>query len=102
VLFAPGPRQDRAAARQVYAQARDTVRNFSSYVSDSVEFNILGEWLVSEANFGDCAEAAKVGQALSEQTRNSRLPPAQKQSLVENLNRNAWLSGACGGALALR
>lgn len=99
VLFAPGPQQDRAMARQVYAQARDRVRNFSSYVSDSVEFNILGEWLVSEANFGECSEAEKISAILSDTMQKSRMPIIQKQTLLGTLNNNAWLSGACNGKI---
>lgn len=99
VLFAPGPQQDRAMARQIYAQARDRVRNFSSFVSDSVEFNILGEWLVSEANFGDCSEAEKVSATLSDTMKSSHMPLLQKQTMLGNLSNNAWLSGACNGKI---
>jgi hypothetical protein len=100
VLFAPGKLQDRTAARDTYARAQDTVENHSSFVSAAVEFEILSEWLISEANFGDCAAAGRLSQQISEQMPTWKLPMMQKQTMRNTLLNNHWLSNLCGGNLA--
>ncbi len=53
-LFVPSEIQNREEGRRTYSQARDIVRNFSSVASTQVEINVVIDWMVSEANFGDC------------------------------------------------
>jgi hypothetical protein len=93
--FAPGPHQDRTTARQVFDRTRDVVRNFSSYVSQAVEMNILGGWIVAEASMGDCAEAKRHASELLDLVQSAGLSPVQVQAMVDNLKKNPWLGTTC-------
>lgn len=59
-LFAPGELQDKTLARQTFDRARSIVQNSPSLTSTQVEINILFDWLISEAMWGECNSAREL------------------------------------------